>query len=442
MSELSQTTIVPDLCTVENGIARVSFHSGQDRAWESKARFIFVLAGTQGGKTSFLPWWLNREIDLTCSPFGGNDYLAVTSNYDLFKLKFLPEMRKVFETILQRGRFWAGQRVIELADPDGKYWAKRGDDLMYARIILRSAQADSGLESSTIRAAVLDECGMDEWKIDHWEAIQRRMSLTQGRVMGGTTLYNRGWLKSQVYDRWLAGDPNFEIIQFASYINPAFPREEFDRMVATMPKWKVNMFYRGEFDVPAGLIYDNFDDEMHTCDPFKIPDDWPRYGMIDFGGVNTAAIGTAYDEASKTYYHFNEYWEGGKTAKGHAEQLKKWGCKKWWGGAPSEDQWRLEFRKGGLPVNQPVIKDVEVGIDRVYGGHAEDKIVVFKTLVHYLDEKGTYRRKLGPDGEPTEDIEDKNSYHLMDAERYGMSALLKKRTRAKVMRLDGQEQHG
>jgi hypothetical protein len=308
---------------------------------------------------------------------------------------------------------------------------------MWGRIILRSAQADAGLESSTIRAAILDECGMDEWKIDHWEAIQRRMSLTQGRACGGTTLYNRGWLKSQVYDRWLAGDENFEVVQFASYINPAFPKAEFDRIVSTMPKWKVNMFYRGEFDIPAGLIYDNFNDELHVTDPFKIPDDWLRYGMIDFGGVNTAAIGTAFDPKSKTFYHFAEYWEGGKTAEGHSEELKKWGCSKWWGGAPSEDQWRMEFRRAGLPVNQPAIKDVEVGIDRVYGGHAENRIIVFSNLIHYLDEKGTYRRKLGPDGQPTEDIEDKNSYHLMDAERYGMSTLIKKKAKAKVVRLQG-----
>lgn len=426
---------IPDLCRIDNGIARVSFHWGQDEAWDAEERFIFVFAGTQGGKTSFLPWWLNREIDRTATSAGGNDYLAVTSNYDLFKLKFLPEMRKVFEKILQKGRFWAGQRVIEIADPTGKYWARRGDDLMYARIILRSAQADAGLESATIRAAVMDECGMDEWKVGHWEAIQRRTSLTQGRVLGATTLYNQGWIKSQVYDLWRKGNTSFKIIQFPSYINPAFPREEYDRIARTMPKWKVNMFYRGEFDVPEGLIYDNFTTELDTCDPFRIPDEWMRYGMLDFGGVNTAAIGTAFDPVSKVFYHFAEYWEGKKTAKAHAEELKKWGCSKWWGGADSEDQWRLEFRSGGLPVNQPAIKEVEVGIDRVYGAHADHRIMVFNTLIHYLDEKGTYRRKLGPDGKPTEEIENKSEFHLMDAERYGMSTLIKKPVKAKVVGL-------
>lgn len=34
---------------------RLNFHPGQERAWRSTRRFVVVLAGTQGGKTSFFP---------------------------------------------------------------------------------------------------------------------------------------------------------------------------------------------------------------------------------------------------------------------------------------------------------------------------------------------------------------------------------------------------
>lgn len=427
---------VPDLVVVENGKARVRFHWGQDDAYGSLARFIFILAGTQGGKTSFLPWWLNREIDLTSSAGGGNDYLAVTASYDLFKLKFLPEMRKVFEMILGRARFWAGSRVLELADPaTGKFWANRGDDLMWGRIILRSAQADAGLESATARGAVLDECGMDDFKIDHWEAVQRRVSLTRGRVLGATTIYNRGWLKSQIYDRWVAGDKDFRVVQFPSYINPAFPKDEYERIVKTMPRWKVNMFYRGEFDIPAGLIYDNFNDDTQVIRPFAIPNEWSAYGFLDFGAVNTAALLCRYNPETNCYYIVDEYWQGGRTASGHAKELKAWNAKAWWGGAGSEEQWRMEFREAGLNVSKPFVKEVEIGIDRVYGAHAEDRIFVFDTCVHYIDQKGAYRRELDRDGLPTEKIHNKGEYHIMDAERYGISTLEKKPKKAKVVTL-------
>ncbi len=79
----------------------LKFHRGQWRAWDSDKRFVFVLAGTQGGKTSFGPWWLQREIygDETRPGMGPGDYLAVTESFDLFKLKLLPEMRNCFETL-------------------------------------------------------------------------------------------------------------------------------------------------------------------------------------------------------------------------------------------------------------------------------------------------------------------------------------------------------
>ena len=98
------TTESRDLVDVdEKGKAHVKFHGGQRRAWNSQARFVFVFSGFQGGKTSFIPWWLNREIDRTEQPKGENDYIAVTASFDLFKLKFLPEMRRVFELHPARG---------------------------------------------------------------------------------------------------------------------------------------------------------------------------------------------------------------------------------------------------------------------------------------------------------------------------------------------------
>jgi hypothetical protein len=256
-----------------------------------------------------------------------------------------------------------------------------------------------------------------------------------GRILGTTTLYNRGWVKSQVYDQWVGGNKDFEVVQFPSFINPSFPKEEYDRIVRVLPAWKVNMFYRGEFDVPAGLIYDSFNEELCSIKPFRIPDHWPRFGMMDFGGVNTAAINCALDEKNKIYYLIDEYWIGGRTAQRHTDELLKWGCRTWWGGAPSEDQWRLEFRQAGLNIQQPAIADVEVGINRVYGAHAEDRIFVFDTLVHYLDQKGTYRRELDSEGQPTEKIANKSEYHIMDAERYGIGTLERKKFKAKVVKL-------
>lgn len=173
----------------------VPFHLAQSAAYDSNRRTIVMSAGSQSGKTTLQPWWLRREIQ-QC---GTGDYLAVTSSFDVFKLKYLPQMLLVFEDILGWGRFWAGDKIIELKDPKtGEYWAEKSTDPMWGRIILRSAQSLGGLESATAKAASLDEAGQDEFPIEAYRAINRRLSLNRGRKFISTTIYNLGWLKCVV----------------------------------------------------------------------------------------------------------------------------------------------------------------------------------------------------------------------------------------------------
>lgn len=282
---------------------------------------------------------------------------------------------------------------------------------------------------------LIANCGMDEFGLASWEAVQRRLSIHLGRVLGTTTLYNRGWLKTEVHSRWLAGDETYNIVQFSSIINPAFPKEEYDRVVATMPRWKVNMFYRGEFDVPENLIYGCFDVDTHTCEPFGIPEDWALYMGIDFGGVHMAAVLIAERPQDQHLFVVKEYLAGGKTTSVHADELKQWKAKRVWGGAPSEDQWRREFGACGMPIIQPPIKEVEVAIDVVFGEIAGNNITVFKSCSRWLDEIGTYSRE-DKDGQPTEKIANKETFHLMDATRYVLSAIRRRKVQAKVVRLE------
>ena len=394
-----------ELVEVVNGKVRLNPHKGQSRAWYSERRFVLMLAGSQGGKTSFEPWWLWREMQRQ----GPGDYLAVTASYDLFKLKFLPEMRRVFEGLLHWGTFSAGDMVIVSNDKQ-------------TRIILRSAQAPGGLESGTVKAAVLDECGQDGFRMDAWEAIQRRLSLAQGRVLGGTTPYNLGWLKQQWYDRWAAGDADYDVIQFESIANPQFPAEEFERMKRTLPAWKFNMFYRGLYSRPAGLIYEDYDEAAHCVEPFPIPRAWPRYVGIDFGAVHTALVWIAEDVNHDAYYVYRESLEGGKTTGEHAAQALTHAARErvvgWYGGAAPETQQRMDWSAAGVPVQGPRVVDVEAGIDRIIGLFKRKQLFVFNTCAGLRDELGTYARQLDANGQVTEKIKDKEDFHRIDALRY------------------------
>lgn len=396
---------------------RLNFHLGQWRAWNSEKRFIAVLAGTQGGKTSFGPHWLYREIQRR----GPGDYLVATPTFPLLELKALPEFKRLFEGWLHLGRY-TGSPIRRFAFSEHGQRRTFGDsgERYATNVYFGHAQDPDSLESATAKAAWLDEAGQKKFRLSSWEAILRRLSLNLGRALLTTTIYNLGWLKQKFWDRFKANDPDVDVIRFRSLDNPAFPAEEWERARRDLPAWKFDMFYRAIFTRPAGLIYDSFDEKLHTCPRFPIPDDWPRYLGLDFGGVNTAGVFYAENPAGGKLYAYREYKAGSRTAKDHAVALLKGepGIPTCVGGSKSEGQWRDEFRAGGLPVKPPTISDVEVGIDRVYGVHNRGELVVFDDLWGYLEEKMTYARALDEAGEPTEAIEDKNSFHFMDGERY------------------------
>ncbi len=375
--------------------------------------------------TSFGPIWLDREITTR----GGGDYIAATASFDLFKLKMLPAIQEYFEHYLGVGRYWLGDKVMELRNPEtGQFMAKRSTDPMWARIILRSAQTKGGLESATAKGAWLDEFGQDEVPLDAYEAVRRRLTLWRGRILITTTPYNFGWLKQQVVDR--ADKTTIEVINFPSTANPQFPEEEDEELRRSLPPWKYAMFHQGLFERPPGMIYGDFVNKMiyeggHKVGAFPIPRDWPVFVGVDPGANNTAMIWMARDPADKAYYVFHESLEGGRASDEYAKSAlklaedKNYDVRAWFVGQKSEKQQRTDWRQAGMRnVKPPPVHDVESGIDRVISLLRQYRLFFFETCEGTLDQMGRYSRKVDPNGEVLEEIQGKEKYHYLDGLRY------------------------
>jgi len=394
---------------------RFDRHRGQWRAWQAMARFVAIISGTQGGKTSFGPLWLHRETQQR----GPGDYIVATPTFPLLEVKLLPEFRRLFEDVLILGKYKAspirhftfsrfGQEML---------WGDYGR-VYETQVIFGYAADPDSLESATAKAAWLDEAGQRKFKAGSWEAILRRLSIHAGRALITTTPYVLNWLKTRIWDR--RNEPDIDVVNFRSIDNPAFPRAEYERAKNELPKWKFNMFYNGLFTRPAGLIYDCFDPEVHEVPPFTIPDEWQRWMGQDYGGVNTAAVFLAEEPGTGRFFVYREYLRGGRTTEGHKRAMMSGEPRMptAYGGAPSEEQWRREFRAAGLLVRKPPVADVEVGISRVYGLISTGKLYVFSSCETLLDELAAYSRELDEGGEPTEKISHKHDFHLLDALRY------------------------
>lgn len=377
-------------------------------------RTLAAIAGTGGGKTALVYWWL---LDRMRHQPGYGWGLAEPTYGMLGKIILNspdPERPSLVEW-LQARRVYLGFKAVE-----------RIIETTLGKIYLGSADNPDTMQGAALKGYALDEGGM--MSLMAYQTAIQRVSFYDGQVLIATTPYNRGWLKTEIVDK--ADGKYIHVEKWRSIDNPRFPKNVYDEMQATMQAHRFRMMYDAEFERPTGMIYSTFNDETCVVPRFKIPEDWPRYVGMDFGGVNTAVLWYAKSPNGKLYL-YREYLAGGKSAKNHAKALQ--GLSKGEeiarkvGGSSSEGQWRREFNEVGWYVQAPKITDVEVGIDKVVGFHSDDKIKVFSDMKMYLGEKADYRRKLDENMQPTEVIENKQQFHLLDAERYIISSLAGRR---------------
>ncbi len=300
---------------------------------------------------------------------GPGDYLAAGPTFPLLEMKCIPEYQLLFEKRLGWGKMYRSYPPVLVLNEAGRMGLFGSLEETETRIIFGAGIKPESLESATVKAAHLDEVGQKRFLRASHEAVQGRLSIHRGRILYTTTPYQLGWLKTEVYDRAKVDarkpvkERMYETVQFSSIMNPAFSKAEFEEMKAKMPSWKFKMRYMGEFERPAGIIYDSFVDEPvekggHISAPFPIPRHWKRFVGADFGGVNQAALFWAKDPNTGICYAYAEYWPREKrSSRQHAKALLKripkdvpFDAR---GGAPSEDQQRADFSDNDFYIQRP-----------------------------------------------------------------------------------------
>jgi hypothetical protein len=376
-----------------------------------RARTLAAIAGTGGGKTSMGYWWLWLRMEHDPGYGWG---LAEPTYQMLAKivLNSADPDRPDIMTWLKWAHIYKGYKAVD-----------RIIDTTLGQIYLGSADKPDTLQGPALKGYWLDEGGMMSLEA-HQTALQR-VSFHDGQELITTTPYNRGWLKTEIADK--ADNDYIHVEKWRSIDNPAFPKHVYDEMrdgPNALQRHRFRMMYDAEFERPEGLIYSSFDDVKHVIKPFNIPKEWPRFVGMDFGPNNLAVVWFAQTPNDK-YILYRELMTGKKSTPQHAKDLLRISegeliqhCA---GGVGSESQWRRDFTQAGWRVSMPRIKEVEVGIDRVWGMHNSNRILAFNTCKYYLSQKADYHRKLDANQEPTDVIENKEKYHILDAERYIIS---------------------
>jgi len=370
---------------------------------------LAAIAGTGAGKTVTGYWWLHSRMEA----FPGNTWGLAEPTYKMLDRIILnssdpnrPTLEQYFTKVGHHPRLSRGELIMHTD---------------FGQIYLYTAENPNTMQGAALKGFWLDEGGQMAL-LAHQTALQR-ISMMQGQELITTTPYNLGWLLTEIANKDGHG---IHVERWRSIDRPGYPRESYEYMRQRLPSWRFAMLYDAQFEKPAGLIYNMFNESVCVIDRFPIPKEWLVYTGHDFGPDNPAALFTAQDPATGNFFHFAEYLPGAGVAV--HERVEKWkeqtegyNVIRRIGGSPAEEETRQLYNAHGWVITAPKIKRVEPRIDKVIGLHQLNKIYVFRDLESYLDEKRSFARKLDDAGQTTEDIDNESKYHLMSCEQYMMS---------------------
>ncbi len=186
------------------------------------------------------------------------------------------------------------------------------------------------------------------------------------------------------------------------------------------------MLYDAQFEKPAGLIYNMFNESICVVDRFPIPNSWLIYVGHDFGPDNPAALFIAQDPATGQFYYFAEYLPGsGKGIYDHVQDFKQitagYNVIKRVGGNHAEGQIRQGYTAQGWAISEPKYsQDVKYQRLKVQALHKLNKIFIFNDLVNYHRELLSMAYK--KDGSTlTDQIDNEAMFHCLACARYLLS---------------------
>jgi phage terminase large subunit len=388
---------------------KIIMHYYQSQIMKSIEKFVAAIAGTGGGKTFVGPPWLMQEVE----KYDQSTYMIVSPTY---KMLTGACMETTFEYLdITNTSFEYRDNAKEILFPTG------------GKILLRSADAPDSLEGNHCKAIWLDEAGQMAWKV--WRNIQARVGTLNGRVLITTTPYAQNWLYRDFYKHWKNGLKDYLVVQFPTWANEKYPREEIARAKATLDADTFDMRYRGLFRKREGIIYKDFIEERDTVPEKTIPSDWLRLAGIDWGYNDPFVfLDIAVDTRNEMIYIVNEYYKRGQTSEIHAYNISqmidpdvKYITYYDPSGAQNVQDLRRELHRIGIKniFLNPGDNELMGGVEYLMSLFRKGKIkVVAKNCPNFIEEISMYSWEGGKDGGNYKDLPRDEDNHTMDAMRY------------------------
>lgn len=204
-----------------------------------------------------------------------------------------------------------------------------------------------------------------------------------------------------------------------SYDNPANDPKELERIKNEITEDRFAQEYMADFRKLEGLVYKEFDRQLHVYDGEPTRGIKEYLGGVDFGFRNPAAVTHIKVDSDGHYWVTEEWYKTERVEEQIAEYVKSCGFNEVFPDPENASAIELLNRKG-LNVRE-VVKSkgsVQSGISAVRNLFKQNRIHIHKDCVNLIWELETYayKEKRPDSNEPEEPI--KENDHMCDSLRY------------------------
>lgn len=392
----------------------------------SQAKFRRLFGGNRSGKSEG-----NIGYDLSTFAMGIHPFRTTLPNATIWA---------VADSWPLVGKLLWGEKIKEYLprsqiQPDGIVWHNKREEIP-REIRLKNGntiefkageQGRKAFEGRPIDAIYQDEQIKSDSEGINTEMEARLMDKPGFFAGSMTPIQPQPWLEDRVInlpedDEIFYANLNDNRISRGGYILDV----EIDRMISRWPVEVQETRIKGLFAAFMGAVYKTFNRKIHTCEPFKIPNDWTRYRAIDWGFNNPFCCLWAARDNDKNWYIYNEHHEAQQTLKHHSDCIKRIsGTERYrctWADHDAQD--RHEFKSLGIPTI-PAKKDVHLGIEAVQAalkvqGNGKPRLQIFNTCKHTIKEMGGYKWAEGSEIKDAKDEPLQLNNHTCDCLRYGI----------------------
>lgn len=388
----------------------------QERAIFSQARITLCGAGIQWGKSRVgavrSKWRMHTYTSKD------DAFIIAAPTYKIMQQSTLPAFKNINRDIWDKN--YSAQYAEFRMPGGGTCYFRTGTD------------PDSVVGITNVRGIWGDEAG--KFSLLFWQNLQARASFRRCQIDLTTSPYTLNWIYRELIRPKLrdpAARPDCLFVQAASNENPYFPQEEFDEKRLTMDTRRFKMIYGGQWERPAGLVYDCFDEELNQCDPFELPAGTKFYGGIDWGYTEPFVFKIRAITPAGQHYGVSEFYKTNLIVDQQCDEVVR-RCSVWpvsviYAGPDRPEniaKMNAALKKAGLKTAVVGARNEKrLGLDIHYELLKSRRLKYWRGMnPHTIDEIDSYHypepEDLDPDDKAKEALPVEQHDHAVDADRY------------------------